>query len=181
MKSDGWIWTWELYRKKIFTGSFPAAEGRTVKGTAATSDTYAGRFGKSAVSAGDNLLFFLRYGFPKPEWAGGAFDPSEETGWLLAQPATIHALFITRAAQLCLEQEYILRRLLWQTDNEEMYFKIYVAALMEPSAGLRDKHRFLVQIMEERPEIPVRFVHEAGNDGNCKAWRHCLTVRPSAG
>ena len=120
---------------------------------------------KSAVSRRDNLLFFLRYGFPKPEWADGAFDPSEETGWLLAQPATIHALFITRAAQLCLEQEYALRRLLWQTDNEEMYFKVYVAALTEPSAGLRDKHRFLVQMMEERPDIPVRFVHRAGNDG----------------
>lgn len=135
---------------------------------------------KSAVSRRDNLLFFLRYGFPKPEWAGGAFDPSEETGWLLAQPATIHALFITRAAQLCLEQEYILHRLLWQTDNEEMYFKIYVAALMEPSAGLRDKHRFLVQIMEERPEIPVRFVHEAGNDGELQGMAALLdspTVR----
>ena len=135
---------------------------------------------KSAVSRRGNLLFFLRYGFPKPEWAGGAFDPSEETGWLLAQPATIHALFITRAAQLCLEQEYILHRLLWQTDNEEMYFKIYVAALMEPSAGLRDKHRFLVQIMEERPEIPVRFVHEAGNDGELQGMAALLdspTVR----
>lgn len=135
---------------------------------------------KSAVSRRDNLLFFLRYGFPKPEWADGAFDPSEETGWLLAQPATIHALFITRAAQLCLEQEYTLRRLLWQTGNGEMYFKIYVAALMEPSAGLRDKHRFLVQIMEERPEIPVRFVHEAGNDGELQGMAALLdspTVR----
>ena len=135
---------------------------------------------KSAVSRRDNLLFFLRYGFPKPEWAGGAFDPSEETGWLLAQPATIHALFITRAAQLCLEQEHTLHRLLWQTDNEEMYFKIYVAALMVPSAGLRDKHRFLVQIMEERPEIPVRFVHEAGNDGELQGMAALLdspTVR----
>ena len=135
---------------------------------------------KSAVSRRDNLLFFLRYGFPKPEWADGAFDPSEETGWLLAQPATIHALFITRAAQLCLEQEYTLHRLLWQTDNEEMYFKIYVAALTEPSAGLRDKHRFLVQMMEERPEIPVRFVHEVGNDGELQSMAALLdspTVR----
>lgn len=135
---------------------------------------------KSAVSRRDNLLFFLRYGFPKPEWADGAFDPSEETGWLLAQPATIHALFITRAAQLCLEQEYALRRLLWQTDNREMYFRIYIAALTEPSAGLRDKHRFLVQMMEERPEIPVRFVHEAGNDGELQGMAALLdspTVR----
>lgn len=135
---------------------------------------------KSAVSRRDNLLFFLEHGFPKPEWADGDFDPSEETGWLLAQSATIHALFITRAAQLCLEQEYTLHRLLWQTDNEEMYFKVYVAALTEPSAGLRDKHRFLVQMMEERPEIPVRFVHEVRNDGELQGMAALLdspTVR----
>lgn len=135
---------------------------------------------KSAVSRRDNLLFFLRYGFPKPEWADGAFDPSEETGWLLAQPVAFYMPFITRAALLCLEQGHALRRLLWQTDSVEMLLRVYAAALTEPSAGLREKHRFLVQMMEDRPDIPVRFVHEAGNDGELQGMAALLdspTVR----
>jgi len=129
---------------------------------------------KSAASRRDNLLFFLRHGFPEPEWAGGDFDPSAEAGWILLQSPGTWQPFITEAARLCLEQGDAMRRLLWQTDNEEMYFKIYAAALTEPSAGLREKHSFLVQMMEECPDIPLRFVHRAGSDGELQGMAALL-------
>ena len=129
---------------------------------------------KSTVSRRNNLLFFLLHGFPKPEWAGGNFNPSTEAAWLLLQSPEIRRLFITAAALLCLEQEYALRRLLRQTDNEEMHLRVYAAALAESSAGIREKHRLLVLTLEAKPDIPVRFVHRAGNDGELQGMAALL-------
>lgn len=135
---------------------------------------------KSATFRRDNLLFFLEHGFLKPEWADSDFNPSKEAGWLLLQSATIRMPFIRNATLLCLEREYALLRLLWQTDNMEMHLRIYTAALAEPSAGLQEKHRFLTLMLEEKPDIPVHFVHEAGNDGELHSMAALLdspTVR----
>ena len=52
---------------------------------------------------------------------GSDFNPSKEAGWLLLQSATIRMPFIRNATLLCLEREYALLRLLWQTDNMEMH------------------------------------------------------------
>lgn len=119
---------------------------------------------KSAIPRRDNLLFFLKHGFPALEWAGEDFNPSAEAGWLLLQSPEIRQPFITAVARLCLEQEYALRRLLWQTDNAEMHLWVYAAALAESSAGIREKYRLLVLMLEAKPDIPSRFVHRAGSD-----------------
>lgn len=135
---------------------------------------------KSAVSRRNNLLFFLEHGFPKPEWTDGDFNPSAEAEWLLLQSPEICQAFITAAARLCLEQGYALRRLLWQTDNVEMHLRVYAAALTESSAGMREKHRLLVLMLEEKPGIPVRFIHRAGSDGELQGMAALLdspTVR----
>lgn len=135
---------------------------------------------KSAVSRRNNLLFFLENGFPKPEWTDGDFNPSAEAEWLLLQSPEICQAFITAAARLCLEQGYALRRLLWQTDNVEMHLRVYAAALTESSAGMREKHRLLVLMLEEKPGIPVRFIHRAGSDGELQGMAALLdspTVR----
>ncbi|EKN07518.1 contractile injection system tape measure protein [Parabacteroides johnsonii] len=119
---------------------------------------------KSAVSRRDNLLFFLKYGFPKPEWANMDFNPGKEAEWLLSQSATLYTSFIGQVSLLCLEQGYALHRLLWQLECEEMHLRVYATALAAPSAGLREKHRFLALMLEERPGIPVRFIHRVGSD-----------------
>lgn len=119
---------------------------------------------RSAIPRRDNLLFFMRHGFPALEWAGENFNPSAEAGWLLLQSPEIRQPFITAVARLCLEQEYALRRLLWQTDNAEMHLWVYAAALAESSAGIREKYRLLVLMLEAKPDIPSRFVHRAGSD-----------------
>lgn len=135
---------------------------------------------RSDASRRDNLLFFLEQGYPNLEWADGDFNPAEEVEWLLSQSAALHTSFVIRAAQLCLEQEYALRRLLWQTDSVEIHLRVYAAALTEPSAGLREKQRFLSLMLEERPGIPVRFVHRTGSDGELQSMAALLdspTVR----
>lgn len=119
---------------------------------------------KSVISRRDNLLFFLKHGFPTLEWTDGDFNPSTEATWLLLQSSEIRQPFITAVARLCLEQEYALRRLLWQTDNVEMHLRVYTAALVETSTGIREKYRLLVLMLEAKPDIPVRFVHRAGSD-----------------
>lgn len=135
---------------------------------------------KVAAYRGDNLLFFLKCGFPKPEWTHGEFNPSKEAEWLLGQSAAISMPFIKNAALLCLEREQVLRRLLWQTDNIELHLGVYAASLAEPSAGIQEKRRFLALMLEERPDIPVRFVHRTGSAGELQGMAALLdspTVR----
>ena len=112
----------------------------------------------------DNLLFYLEYGYPKAEWADEDFSLSEELGWLLSHSAPEQ--YIIRIASLCLEKEHVFHRLLWQADNAEVLLRIYAASLSEPSAGLHGKHRFLTRLLETRPGIPVRFIHEATDDAS---------------
>ena len=112
----------------------------------------------------DNLLFYLEYGYPKAEWADEDFSLSEELGWLLSHSAPEQ--YIIRIASLCLEKEHVFHRLLWQADNADVLLRIYAASLSEPSAGLHGKHRFLTRLLETRPGIPVRFIHEATDDAS---------------
>ncbi|MFR8354431.1 MAG: hypothetical protein ACLVEJ_01145 [Parabacteroides sp.] len=112
----------------------------------------------------DNLLFYLEYGYPKAEWADEDFSLSEELGWLLSHSAPEQ--YIIRIASLCLEKEHVFHRLLWQADNADVLLRIYAASLSEPSAGLHGKHRFLTRLLEAKPGIPVRFIHEATDDAS---------------
>lgn len=118
----------------------------------------------TAASRKKNLFFYLEHGHPLPEWADGGFDPQEEAAWLMNRStASCHA-FIREAAVLCLKREYALRRLLCQTNDDALFLYLYAATLAEPSAGIREKRRLLALLLEERPDIPVRFVHETGDE-----------------
>lgn len=110
----------------------------------------------------DNLLFCLEYGYPKAEWADEDFRLSKELDWLLSLSASEQ--YIIRIARLCLDKEHVFRRLLWQTDDANILLRIYVASLAESSVGQYVKHRFLARLLEAKPGIPVRFVHEATDD-----------------
>lgn len=112
----------------------------------------------------DNLFFCLEHGYPKAEWADEGFNLSEELGWLLSR--SVPEQYIIRIARLCLEKEYVLRRLLWQTDDASVLLRIYAASLSEPSTGRHGKHCFLARLLEAKPGIPVHFIHEATNDAS---------------
>lgn len=112
----------------------------------------------------DNLFYYLEHGYLKTEWADIDFSLSQELGWLL--PRSVPEQYIVRIARLCLDKEHVLRRLLWQTDSTSVLLRIYTASLSEPTAGLYGKHRFLARLLEVKPGIPVRFIHEATNDAS---------------
>lgn len=112
----------------------------------------------------DNLLHYMEYGYPPAEWADTDFSMEAELEWLSAQPDNVSRPAIKRLALLCLKREYALRRLLWQTSNEHILLLVFSLALIEPSAGDKEKRRFLSLLLEVNPDIPLRFVHETHDE-----------------
>ena len=120
---------------------------------------------RTAAARIDNLLHYLKYGHPQPEWADKTFDPQEETDWLAGQPTAFYYSAIEKLAALCAEDRHAMRRLLWQTAGGKLLLDLYTAVLALPSAGLQEKRRFLSLLLEAKPDIPLRFVHGT-QDGN---------------
>lgn len=114
----------------------------------------------TSISRLENLLFYLEYGYLKIEWSDEGFNLAEELEWIAKQSST----YINNISKLCLNKEHALRRLLWQADDETVLLSLYVAALSEPAASLYEKRSFLVMLLEVKPDIPVRFIHEAESD-----------------
>lgn len=125
-------------------------------------DTQTG--GQDVSRRSGNLLYYMEYGCPQTEWTDTDFSPEAELEWLSGQPATFSRPVIERLARLCLRREYALRRLLWQTTNEHILLQVFSPALVEPSAGNKEKQRFLALLLEVNPDIPLRFVHETHDD-----------------
>lgn len=114
----------------------------------------------TSISRLENLLFYLEYGYPKTEWSDESFNLAEELRWIATQASSC----INKISKLCLSKENALRRLFWQADDEVVFLRLYVAALSEPAASLYEKRRFLVMLLEVKPDIPVRFIHIAESD-----------------
>lgn len=118
----------------------------------------------AAISRSQNLLFYLDYGYLQSEWMDANFRVQEELDWLSNHSPVSYDAFIRKAALLCLKQEHALRRLASQTEQEKPLLDLYAAALAEPSAGQAEKRRLLALLLEMRPDIPIRFVHETNDD-----------------
>lgn len=128
----------------------------------------------------ENLLHYMEYGYPLAEWADTDFSMETELDWLSGQPSTVSRPIIEQLASLCLKWEYILRRLLWQADDEDILLQIYGSALAQSTAGQMEKQRFLALLLETKPGIPVRFVHETPDDARLRemsALLDTLSVR----
>ena len=128
----------------------------------------------------ENLLHYMEYGYPLAEWADTDFSMETELDWLSGQPSTVSRPVIEQLASLCLKWEYILRRLLWQADDEDILLQIYGSALAQSTAGQMEKQRFLALLLETKPGIPVRFVHETPDDARLRdmsALLDTLSVR----
>ena len=135
---------------------------------------------KTAASRSRNLLFYLEHGHPLPEWADAGFRLQEELKRLDGSSSASYGAFIREAALLCLRREHALRRLAGQTEQEKPLLDLYAAALAEPSAGQAEKRRLLALLLETKPGIPVRFVHEASDDARLRdmsALLDTLSVR----
>lgn len=116
----------------------------------------------------DNLLHYMEYGYPPAEWADTDFSMEAELEWLSAQPDNVSRPAIKRLALLCLKREYALRRFLWQTTDGHILLQVFSLALAEPSAGDKEKRRFLSLLLEVNPDIPLRFVHETHDEARLR-------------
>ena len=123
---------------------------------------------KTAASRSRNLFFYLEHGHSLPEWADADFRLQEELERLDGLSSTAYEAFIREAALLCLRREHVLRRMANQTEQEKPLLDLYAAALAEPSAGQAEKHRLLALLLETRPGIPIRFVHETPDDARLR-------------
>lgn len=129
-------------------------------------DTQTG--GQDVSRRSGNLLYYMEYGCPQTEWTDTDFSLKAELEWLSVQPDTVSRPVIERLARLCLRREYALRRILWQTTNEHILLQVFSPALVEPSAGNKEKQRFLALLLEVNPDIPLRFVHETHDDARLR-------------
>lgn len=124
----------------------------------------------TAISRLDNLLFYLEHGYLKAEWADESFSLAEELEWIATQPEAC----IRKISKLCLGKEHALRRLIWQSDNEDILLTFFAVALSEPSVSLYEKRRFLLMYLEVKPDIPVHFIHETDNDAQLQEMASLL-------
>ena len=122
----------------------------------------------------DNLLHYLEHGHPLTEWADADFSVDDELTWLESQTAEQPEAAIRRLSELCLKYGHVLRRLLWQTENKKLLQKVFTAALTRTDAGQMEKRRFLAVVLEERPEIPLRFIHASQEDDGLRAMAELL-------
>ena len=125
---------------------------------------------KTDASRLENLLFYLEYGYQKVEWDDSAFGLTEELDWAVSQQA-LHAESI---ASLCMKKNHALRRLLWQTSDDKTLIRLYTDLLSMSSFGLHEKRRFLAILLEMKPGIPVRFIHEDTDDNRLQGMAELL-------
>lgn len=125
---------------------------------------------KTDASRLENLLFYLEYGYQKVEWDDSAFGLTEELDWAVSQQA-LHAESI---ASLCMKKNHALRRLLWQTSDDKALIRLYADLLSTSSFGLHEKRRFLAILLEMKPGIPVRFIHEDTDDNRLQGMAELL-------
>lgn len=111
---------------------------------------------KTGASRIANLLFYLEHGFPKTEWTDSDFSLTEELKWVVSQ----HMHYTDGIVKLCLNKEYVMRRLMWQINDEKILVCLYSATLSNTSIAQREKRRFLEMLLEMNSGIPVRFIHE---------------------
>lgn len=125
---------------------------------------------KTDASRLENLLFYLEHGYQKVEWDDSAFGLTEELDWAVSQQA-LHAESI---ASLCMKKNHALRRLLWQTSDDKALIRLYTDLLSMSSFGLHEKRRFLAILLEMKPGIPVRFIHEDTDDNRLQGMAELL-------
>ena len=125
---------------------------------------------KTDASRLENLLFYLEHGYQKVEWDDSAFGLTEELDWVVSQQA-LHAESIV---SLCMKKNHALRRLLWQTSDDKALIRLYTDLLSMSSFGLHEKRRFLAILLEMKPGIPVRFIHEDTDDNRLQGMAELL-------
>lgn len=120
-----------------------------------------------------NLLYYLEYGIQKTEWTDMDFDLSRE----LESVAGPDKSCLEKIAGLCMANEYVLRRILLQTDHAAVLARLYSIA-MDRTFSVKDgKRRFMEIFLEIQPDVPMRFIHETEEDGRLHGMAELLGTR----
>ncbi|WP_237038479.1 contractile injection system tape measure protein [Phocaeicola faecalis] len=120
-----------------------------------------------------NLLYYLEYGIQKTEWTDMDFDLSRE----LESVAGPDKSCLEKIAGLCMANEYVLRRILLQTDHAAVLVRLYSIA-MDRTFSVKDgKRRFMEIFLEIQPDVPMRFIHETEEDGRLHGMAELLGTR----
>ncbi|UVP00831.1 contractile injection system tape measure protein [Bacteroides sp. BFG-257] len=64
--------------------------------------------------------------------------------------------------------------MLWQTSDDKALIRLYADLLSTSSFGLHEKRRFLAILLEMKPGIPVRFIHEDTDDNRLQGMAELL-------
>ncbi|OCR29004.1 hypothetical protein AC094_34330 [Bacteroides fragilis] len=120
-----------------------------------------------------NLLYYLEYGIQKTEWTDMDFDLSRE----LESVAGPDKSCLEKIAGLCMANEYVLRRILLQTDHAAVLVHLY-SITMDRTFSVKDgKRRFMEIFLEIQPDVPMRFIHETEEDGRLHGMAELLGTR----
>lgn len=133
--------------------------------------------GRSCLTRQENLLYYLEYGSPKPEWEDTDFEPEYELAWTDTLPIQTKEEIVERIAALCLRQEQAMSRLLWQTTNDRLLKSVYATILHKYPASIQEKKRLLSILLETKPGIPVEFVRETNDDSSLRNMAELLETR----
>lgn len=120
-----------------------------------------------------NLLYYLEHGVLKTEWADMVFDLSEELDNVVTQDKS----YMEKIAGICMANEYVLRRLLLQTDISAPLVRLYSIAMDKAFSMKEGKHRFMEIFLEMRSDVPLRFVHGTEKDGRLHGMAELLDTR----
>lgn len=132
-----------------------------------------GKEARTAEARLANLLYYLEYGIQKTEWTDMDFDLSRE----LESVAGPDKSCLEKIAGLCMANEYVLRRILLQTDHAAVLVRLYSIA-MDRTFSVKDgKRRFMEIFLEIQPDVPMRFIHETEEDGRLHGMAELLGTR----
>lgn len=120
-----------------------------------------------------NLLYYLEHGVLKTEWADTGFDLSEEVDGLMKKDKR----YLEKIAELCMANEYVLRRLLLQMNRETSLVRLYSTAMDRMFSVKDGKRRFMELFLEMQPDVPLRFVHGTEEDGRLHSMAELLGTR----
>lgn len=120
-----------------------------------------------------NLLHYLEYGIQKTEWTDMDFDLSRE----LESVAGPDKSCLEKIAGLCMANEYVLRRILLQTDHAAVLVRLYSIAMDRTFSAKNGKRRFMEIFLEIQPDVPMRFIHETEEDGRLHGMAELLGTR----
>lgn len=120
-----------------------------------------------------NLLFYLEHGTLRTEWADIDFDLATELDEVMKQDKR----YMEKIAGLCMANEYVLRRLLLQTDPNNPLVRLYSIAMDRMFSVKDGKRRFMELFLEMQPDVPLRFVHETEEEERLHGMAELLGAR----